>query len=255
MADPRTGVQTFYDNLSSWYHGIYADWDTSISRQAAQLDAIIRQRGLLSDPEVLDVSCGIGTQSLGLAALGYRVTASDISSKSVQRLRTEARRRNLTIATRVADLRELWQAHRTQFDVVLSCDNAIPHLLTEKQILAAFTQMRRCTVPSGMCIVSVRDYQKERTKGVQFKPYGIRTIRGARTVLFQVWEFRGKRYTVSLHAVTLTPTGGLRSKVLQTEYCAISIPALMQLMRQAGFMGVRRLDDAFFQPVIVGRRA
>jgi 2-polyprenyl-3-methyl-5-hydroxy-6-metoxy-1,4-benzoquinol methylase len=41
---------------------------------------------------VLDVSCGIGTQTLGLAHRGILVTASDLSAGAISRARAEAQR-------------------------------------------------------------------------------------------------------------------------------------------------------------------
>ncbi len=54
----------------------------SIGRQSRALDAIIRSTGGPQRRSVLDTSCGIGTQSIGLAQLGYEVTASDLTFSS-----------------------------------------------------------------------------------------------------------------------------------------------------------------------------
>ena len=59
--------EQFYDNMADHYHLIFEDWDASMRRQGA---AIAK---LLPPPEkvglILDVACGIGTQSLALAKL------------------------------------------------------------------------------------------------------------------------------------------------------------------------------------------
>jgi glycine/sarcosine N-methyltransferase len=76
-----------YDEIATLYHLVYPDWNAAIARQAAALDAIIREHVGPPPQSILDVSCGIGTQALGLAALGYAVTASDLSSAAVERAR------------------------------------------------------------------------------------------------------------------------------------------------------------------------
>src|SRR4029453_9309187 len=91
-----------YDEIATLYHLIYRDWNAVIVQQAAALDAIIRQHVGQPPRSILDVSCGIGTQALGLAALGHAVTASDISSAAVERARLEAAQRNLAIDFTVA---------------------------------------------------------------------------------------------------------------------------------------------------------
>lgn len=74
-----------YDEIATLYHLIYPDWNAAIAQQAVALDAIIRKDVGPPPRSILDVSCGIGTQALGLAALGHAVTASDLSSTVVVR--------------------------------------------------------------------------------------------------------------------------------------------------------------------------
>ena len=84
----------FYDQLAPFYHLIYADWEASITRQAAALDSIMQEFWGAETTTILDVACGIGTQTLGLAQLGYQVTASDLSRAAVARARWEAAARH-----------------------------------------------------------------------------------------------------------------------------------------------------------------
>lgn len=43
-----------------------------------------------------------------------------------------------------------------------------------------------------------------------------------------------------------------RTHALRSRYYAVSTDRLRGLMREAGFEHVRRIDDAFYQPVLVG---
>lgn len=72
-------TQTFYDNMASQHDKIFLDWNATTHEQAAILDRIFRNNGFDRSSSVLDCACGIGTQSIGLTALGYDMTASDIS--------------------------------------------------------------------------------------------------------------------------------------------------------------------------------
>ena len=105
--DKKSDHRQFYAGLTPLYHLIHKDWNGSIVHQANKLDSVIREYwGDASS--VLDVSCGIGTQSLGLSGLGYRVTASDLSIEEVERAKQEAAIRNLSVKFSVADMRFLW---------------------------------------------------------------------------------------------------------------------------------------------------
>lgn len=245
----------FYDALTPFYHLIYPDWQASIARQGRALESIIRS---LQGPQfrtVLDAACGIGTQSLGLAALGYEVTASDLSTSAVKRAQKEAQQRELSVATSVADMRVAYDHHQRRFDVVLACDNSVPHLLSDADILAAFRQFYACTAPGGICLVSVRDYAGMDLNGpVQLHPYGVRETGGARYVLLQLWEPRPPLYDTTFYVIEHPDGGEPTTHASRATYYAVAITTLVQLLERAGFSEVRRIDDAFFQPIIVGRR-
>jgi len=249
-------LKRFYAEFAPLYHLIYPDWDKSIERQAAMLDSIVRERWGDSGSCVLDVSCGIGTQSLGLAKLGYAVTASDLSREAVERAKVEAEKRDLSISFSVADMREAFRHHARQFDVVISCDNAIPHLLTDDDILTAFRQFYACTRAGGGCIISVRDYEKEDLSRQKIEPYGIRDENGVHYFLFQVWNpgERPSLYDVAVYVVEDRGKSDCRTHVFRSQYYGVGISRLVELMGEAGFDNVTRLDDRFFQPVIVGTR-
>ena len=194
-------VIDFYDQLSPFYHLIYPDWEANVQRQAVQLDAVVREIWGTHVRTVLDATCGIGTQAIGLAQLGYSVTASDISPRPVQRAKQEAVKRELTIKFGIADLRTLSSSYRQPFDVVIACDNSIPHLLSDEEIRMAFGEMYRCTTPSGGVLISVRDYDSSETAGTEVVPYGLRTDGRRRFLVFQVWEFHGSIYDLSMYFV------------------------------------------------------
>ena len=143
-------VERFYDELAPLYHLIFLDWEAVIRREAEALDRVIRERWGDGRLSILDVACGIGTQALGLAALGHRVTASDLSAGAVERARREAAARGLAVRFSVADMRQAATHHREQFDLVIACDNSVAHLLTDEDLLAAFGQLLACTRPGEL---------------------------------------------------------------------------------------------------------
>lgn len=245
---------TFYDDLAPFYHLIYPDWEASIRHQAAALDGIFREHWGEGRLRILDATCGIGTQALGLAALGHRVTGSDLSAAAVERARAEAGKRSLDVAFSVADVRQAFAHHRQQFDVVIACDNAVPHLLTDEDLLACFRQFYACTRPGGGCLLTVRDYDKEERAGVQVKPYGVRVEGGVRYLVWQVWEFHGEVYDLAMYFVEDRGGPSCVTRVMRSQYYAVGTDKLLALLRQAGFVGVERLDGRFYQPVLLGRK-
>jgi len=245
----------FYDQLAPLYHLIFQDWDNSIARQARQLTEIIRNEWGSGIETVLDVSCGIGTQAIGLSQRGFRVTASDLSSEEISRAKREASARNLDIAFSVCDMREAHRHYGRGYDLVISCDNSIPCLLSDDDILAALREMYACLRPGGGCLITVRDYDREeRGKGI-VKPHGARDVGDMRYVVFQVWDFDGDHYDLTMYFVEENrSSNSVQTHAMRSRYYAISPNKLLTLMEEAGFASVKRLDDGFYQPVLIGTK-
>lgn len=242
-------VRAFYDELAPLYHLVYDDWETSLARQGAALESLIAEHWGADARTVLDAALGIGTQALGLLARGFRVTGADLSAGAVSRARREAAVRRLPLVCLVGDFRALSFRPAT-FDVVLVCDNSLPHLDSENDIRGALAECFRCLRRGGGCLISMRDYGPP---PVEVRPYGDRLWEGRRYHLRQVWTWRGPRYDLSLE---ITPADGaaVPATLLNTSYLAIPVEQVAGLMRAVGFENVRRVDGRFFQPVVVGTR-
>jgi SAM-dependent methyltransferase len=198
---------------------------------------------------ILDAAAGIGTQALGLAALGYRVTASDISAASIARARQEAANRGVALEFAVADMRSLTSVHAPH-DLVLAWDNALPHLLTDDDIATALGEVFRCTTPGGGWMFSVRDYARESRD----TPHGIRTGPNGRTAVFQVRDWVGDHHDLSMYMVEDLDGACTTHVARGGRYYAVTIDRLLALLRGAGFANVRRIDEPFGQPALVGTR-
>jgi SAM-dependent methyltransferase len=246
-------VQAFYDDLAPLYHLVYENWEESVTRQGTALASLIGEHWGAAARTVLDAAVGIGTQALGLLERGFRVTGSDLSVGAVTRARHEAVVRRLPFVSLVADFRAL-PVRSAAFDVVLLCDNSLPHLEREADIREALAECFRCVRRGGGCLISMRDYKSPPPTGtVEVRPYGERLWAGRRYHLRQVWTWRGPRYDLSFE-ITPADGAGAGAIVLKTSYLAIPVEQVAGLMRIVGFENVGRVDGRFFQPVLVGTR-
>ena len=102
-------TQTFYDNLATQYDKLFLDWQATTQEQAVILDKLFRKNGFDPSAKILDCACGIGTQAIGLAAMGYQVTASDISQGELAEARKRAARMyRCQITSRPVRMAHLW---------------------------------------------------------------------------------------------------------------------------------------------------
>ncbi|MEV0218482.1 class I SAM-dependent methyltransferase [Streptomyces sp. NPDC050704] len=257
-------VAGFYDRLAPDYHLIFPDWDASMARQGAALNAVIRAHRNSEDlADVLDCSCGIGTQAIPLARHGHRVTGTDISASATARAAREAAARRVRLPTAVADMRRLPFAD-ARFDVVVCADNSLPHLLTPDDIHAALTEMRRVLRSTGLLITTTRPYDEIRRNRPASAPPQVGPAPHGRAITFQLWHWHedGERY--DLEHFQLVPTGAEGAegagegeawdvRVRRTTYWALTRQQLSGFATAAGFTEPAwhtPEDTGFYQPVL-----
>ena len=124
-------TQTFYDNLATQYDKLFLDWQAATQKQAVILQKLFQKNGFEKTARILDCACGIGTQAIGLAALGYQVTASDISDGELAEAKARAEKNQVQIRFEHADFCALSETFSEQFDIVIAMDNALPHMLSK----------------------------------------------------------------------------------------------------------------------------
>ncbi|MDE2736203.1 MAG: class I SAM-dependent methyltransferase [Gemmatimonadota bacterium] len=247
-------VERFYDDLAADYHCVYADWESGIERQASVLDQLIQCESSASVPVVLDCSCGIGTQAIGLAQRGYNVFASDLSPRAVARAESEAAKRGLNVRFAVADIRELECAFDRQFDVVISCDNSLPHLLTDEDLTLALRNIRHVLTDKGLFVASIRDYDRllaEKPSYVVMNPGGTHE---EEVIVFQIWDWSKESDTYLLRLFIMNQVASdWRVKEIRTRYRAMRRNELTAALESAGFAKVTwhgPEQSGYFQPVV-----
>src|SRR5436190_19598081 len=130
-------TKQFYDDLSSYYHLIFKDWDASMVRQGDALARLINSelaRKQVKGMRILDAACGIGTQTLPLAKRGFPVTALDLSPAAVARLKHEAQVRQIVVDAAASDMRHVASSVSGVLDLVLPFDYSLAHLLHDPDL-------------------------------------------------------------------------------------------------------------------------
>ena len=240
--------------LASDYHLIYPDWKNSIQKQGKVLDEMIRKKAGTSFKTVLDCSCGIGTQTIGLGLLGYQVHGTDISEKAIRRAINEARSFEIIASFDVADLRSLSKEVDGIFDVVLSCDNSLPHLLTDEDLLEAARNIRSKLRSEGLLLASIRDYDQvliEKQKVTT--PHIFNDTHGKR-IVFQVWDWLDDGHSYTLHLFILIENEGKwETRHYSTQYRALRRYELNEILAEAGFVSIEWYmpdESGYFQPIV-----
>lgn len=252
-------VLDFYDDLAEAYHLIFVDWNHAISWQGEILSKIIHSK--LASPSreaasLLDCSCGIGTQAIGLAKHGFKVTGTDLSPVSIQRATKEAVSFGVEINFGVADLRMLETEVSGFFDVVLSADNAVPHLLTDDDLYLAVRNMYAKVNNDGVCLITMRDYDelvKEKPKATE-----PRVFDDGKRIVFQVWDWAddAKTYQTN-HFLIQEINGQWITKHNKTRYRALLRDEFSHILSAVGFSDIEwsmPSESGYYQPIVTARK-
>src|ERR671924_820932 len=142
-ADP---IAAGYDALAPAYDTLTAGYDHE--RWLAEIERIAQRNGI-EGRTVLDVGCGTGKSFLPLLRAGYAVTGCDISRAMLDRAEAKAP----GVPLHEADMRALPELGA--FDLVTCLDDALNHLLTYEELVAALGGIRRNLAPRGVAVWDV----------------------------------------------------------------------------------------------------
>lgn len=140
--------------MTTYTHGHHESVLRSHRSRTAQNAAAYLLPHLRSDQSLLDVGCGPGTITAGLARLVATVTATEITDDALALARTEAAAQQLTnIDFLIADVHAL-DLPDAEFDIV-HAHQVLQHVADP---VGALREMRRVCKPSGLVAARDSDY-------------------------------------------------------------------------------------------------
>lgn len=248
-------IQTFYDDMATSYDKLFLNWQAATREQAVILDRIFRAEGFDTSSRILDCACGIGTQAIGLASLGYSVTALDISDGELAQAEKRAEENRVKIRFAHGDFRALSDTFSEQFDIVIAMDNALPHMLSHDDLEAAVKSIVNQTTEGGIFVASIRDYDALLMEKPPYSPPYIHKTEKGQRVSFQTWNWEGDHYKLIQYIVD--DQGALQISKFACEYRATRREELTNLLLEAGCREVRWKfpeETDFYQPIVVARK-
>ena len=248
-------IQSFYDDLATQYDKLFLDWQSESAEQAEILDRLFRSHGFDRSAAVLDCACGIGTQAISLAALGYAVTGSDISERELSEARERAAENGVNIRFERADFRALSETFSEKFDIVICMDNALPHMLSADDLKAALESITERLAPGGIFVASIRDYDALLATKPPYSPPYIHKTEAGQRVSFQTWHWEGEHYRLIQYIIE--DEAALQISKFECEYRAAHRDEITAVLTACGCTDVRWLfpdDSGFYQPIVIARK-
>ncbi len=230
----------FYSAVADHYHLFYRDWQAAVDREGMTLRRILWQH---KAKEILDASCGPGTQTIGLAKQGFDVTAADINRAMLQKARENAQAYKVAEKIKFvqAGFLELPSSVQGSFDAVLTKGNALPHLLTDTEIKTALGNFHKLLKPGGLLLIGMRDYDFLLEDRPRMIPGQFHDAPGEQHILFDIWDWDdGPPVTVTFNKFIVSGSGSdYTTNKHSVKYRALRREELIAMLNETGFTDVK----------------
>lgn len=248
-------TQTFYDSMATQYDKLFQNWEATTREQAELISRLFAANGFDKNARVLDCACGIGTQTIGLAMLGYNMTASDISDGELAEAKQRAEKNAVSVRFEYADFCALSDTFSEKFDVIICMDNALPHMLSEDALASALGSIINQLVPGGIFVASIRDYDALLMEKPPYSPPYIHKTAEGQRVSFQTWVWNGDHYNLTQYIID--DGAALQVGKFECEYRATHREELTRLLLASGSTDVQWLfpeETGFYQPILIAKK-
>lgn len=250
-------VEDFYNGLAGDYHLLFQDWWEAALWHGEIIGRLLLTLEVPPGGRLLDSTCGIGTQALPLALRGYQVFGTDLSRAAIDRARREADERGIGAEFALCDVRQVARLASSPFDAALACDNSLPHLRTDADLVSALRSIRICLQRGGVFIASIRDYDAlsiDRPSGVAPVTYH---SHGQRRIVGQAWQWSEDADSVFVRLFILQEKqSGWSCSLLGTQYRAWRRAELESALVTSGFNGAiwhSTEESGYYQPIVTAR--
>ncbi|GEM_PF-637576 len=135
-------------NVADYYNKLYTDDERAFVGEPLPL--VKRLTEYIKSGDVLEVGAGGGRNSIYLAHLGFKVTATDISPVSIKNIKRLTTREHIALKTAVFDISKNALAHR--YDAII-CTFTLHHLRADDAI-STIKKIQRNTKPSGFNLIT-----------------------------------------------------------------------------------------------------
>lgn len=203
---------------------------------------------------LLDVSIGTGGLTLPLAELGVQLYGSDLSESMLEKCRSNAGQRGLSVDLRACDFRALQSRFDRQFDCVASTGNSLPHV-TNEDVAVALRQMDALVRDGGYLYFDLRNWDRVLRERERFYLYNPMFDGDTRINLTQVWDYHDDgSMTFNLLYAFEREHRIFQKEVFEEHYYPIGRRALLDELTALGYRQIEVMcHPAYFENVDLER--
>jgi ubiquinone/menaquinone biosynthesis C-methylase UbiE len=243
----------FYKNFADQYDTLVS-FENRVKREAKFYDSIFKKYGVKT---VLDCACGTGHHVMMFKQLGYEVQGSDLSPAMVNKAQTNLKQLNLNAKIKVADFKELSKHFDDKFDSVICVGNSLPHLLSDEELISAFSEMNAILKENGILILEQRNYDKLIKNKKRIFPVSIKE----EEAFIYVLDFFPTEIVFNIVYINLMTKA---FQIYNTTYNILKMGKLKEILNSTGLKIVNQYGDYDFnefnietsdRPIIVCKKS
>ena len=249
----QSDTDSFYDAIAEFYPLFFKDWETQLEREGLSLKSIFRNKGI---ERVLDSACGVGTQAIPLAELGFNVVATDPSIGMLKKAMQNAETRGLDIDFRRADFSQLPDVVEGPFDAVICKGNTLPHLITDEAIETTLLTFYELLRPGGLLVVGMRDFEPFMEHRPRFIPgFDHRDDDENEFITFDIWEWEDGPPIIATQNLFMIRGKGDRYETIKRKvtFRPLSTDELQVVLLEVGYEDIEQHPDRR-EEVLVARK-
>ncbi|MBI4163076.1 MAG: class I SAM-dependent methyltransferase, partial [Candidatus Aenigmarchaeota archaeon] len=133
--------------MLDWYDKLYCS-DENTPEQMKFLTKIFKKKKV---KKILDISCGTGRHSIGLAKAGYNVTGVDKEKSVIDYAKNKAKESGVHAKFMVQSMESL--RLKEKFDAAIMMYGSLAYLTSNENILKCLFSVKKLLKPDGMIII------------------------------------------------------------------------------------------------------
>lgn len=230
-------IQNIYDDIAEIYRLFYKDYHVAVTHQGEEIAKALDICKIPRNARILDTSCGIGTQAIGLKLHGFNVSGIDLSPKSISQAHENAKEFGVDIDFQVGNLKDLDRIPADAFDVVLNCGNTLAHFLSTEDLYHAFKQAFRILRKKGVYINAFTDHREGIKTDDFLRDVTIYRDPTKKSMNFQLWTWLNLKKIYRCDDYTIIDNEGMNPelKKVSADFRIWSTQELEKVAQNSGF--------------------
>lgn len=233
-----------YDDFSQDYDH-FVNWNARLAAEMPFILAHLEQvkTGTNQSLSILDAACGSGMHAIELARRGFLACGADLSPKMISRANANAASIGVEVNFKESSFGSMVQGFKDDplfpFNMILCLGNALPHLLSIKQIQTALWDLGNCLRPGGILLFQNRNFDaicKNRERWIEPQE---RTSDDEEWIFLRFYDFDSDGLiTFNILRLHRKDTENWQQRVSTTRLYPLKQDTLVGLLEDSGFSGI-----------------